>query len=348
MKAVNFSSEEGLPLLHSSQVAVSSRSVFVADSEKDNVVGYVQNQQEGKWSRAVGYLSLLGASLNFSLVSFVLRAAQTVFHIPTTTVMFTIFSCDLIMGILFVIFTSNLKLLNGLKRRDLLLLGARGFFGVLSTIAIYAAMKLAPVGDVTAAFNICPATTLVFAALFLGEPIYKADVIALVLSLLGVYLITRPASSDSDSFQHAMAPVTGTIYGLLSGIFVGAAMIPVRKMGRNTHFIFPALSLFTFATVYSSLAGGIPSFSEFTSYGFGTVALLTASIANFLAQILLNIGLQRCPAGPAILIRNIETPLNYCTGILFLHEIPTSLRVFAAFLIICSTVIIGVRNALRS
>lgn len=340
--------EESLPLLQTVHVASIPKSHIISDRQKRKVVVFSTDTQNEKWTRAIGYLCILGASLNFSFTSFVLRTAQTVFQMPSATVMFMIFSCDMVLAILYVIFTANPSMLTGLKKRDLMLIVARGMFGILSTIAVFAGMKNAPVGDVTAAYSICPAITLVFAAIILRESIYRADVFALILSLVGVILITRPAGVDSELSQHSRAAVTGTMYGLLSGVLGAAAILPIRMMGRNVHFIIPALSLFTFATVYSSLTGGIPSFSEITSYGYGTVLTLSASVSNFLAQVLMNLGLHRCPAGPALLIRNIETPLNYFLGILFLHEVPTSLRISAACLIIISTSIIGVRNALRS
>lgn len=332
------------PLLPTPPVVTGAMSAAIASNKKDD-------QGQGIWSRTAGYFIMLLAAIFFSLGAFGIRVSQSVYGMSTDTVIFVVFSLNFIMMSLYIAFILGPSALFGMTRRQFTLVGTRGFFGILSTIAIYKAFGLGPFGDVTAAFNVCPVATIIIAAIVLKEPILRVHIVAVVMSLIGVFLITRQTPSEAAAaaaaatVSIASVRVIAVLMSVASGIFAAAAFTAVRCLGDSVHFIVPALSLFTFGTAYEVFLRGIPSPSQFLSYGNGSITAIITAICFSLAQILLNLGLRKCPAGPALLIRNIETPMAFLLGYVFLNEQPTPLRAFASSLIVLATVMIGVQAA---
>lgn len=89
---------------------------------------------------------------------------------------------------------------------------------------------------------------------------------------------------------------------------------------------------------------------QFLAYGAGAAATAVSPgcICGLFAQCMLNKGLQYCHAGPGVLVRNLEVPMAYVLGMLFLNETPTLLRAFGSFLVVCAAVIIGMRQFIPS
>lgn len=294
------------------------------------------------WAGTIGSVSMLLAATSFSVGGLFLRTSETVYHLPPIQSTF----------LLFIAATFTMTLLMALLRPSLSVapahvpyVVARCVFGSLSALCYVQAAARIDIGDVSVAFNVCPAATLVLAALFLHERIKHIDILSLILSIIGVILITRPTTTTTTSVSASHEHVLGALFAATSGIMAAIAYVSLRKVSQDVHFMATALFFFLSATALSVALGGVPSSDQFREYGVPTVAYIVgAGVCNAFAQMFLNVGLVMCHVGPAVFIRTLEIPMQYLLGFLFLAETMSGIQVAAAALIVASTAIIGVRN----
>lgn len=331
--------DENAPLLptslqQSKEVSLSRKD----EAPGDNIVPSVPN------STAAGYLAMVVAATCFGTASVLLRVAEKTYDVPSSKTFFINFFVSW-LTLLPCLFTRPglFKRVVVLTREQYFFTSLRAIFGTFSGFLFVNAVNLAPVGDVAAAYNVCPAVTLVLAAIFLRERIRMVDIFSLSLSSVGIYLITRVPESVPVAFSRMH--LFGIIMAAGSGAAAASAYITIRHLKTQIHCITPPFFFFLFASLSGIFLGGVPSVTEFMAYGGGAIAVVIAGMLSGVAQVFLSMGLQHCPAGPAIIIRNLEVPFEYIMGLIFLNETPAMIRLFAAFLILSSTVILGIKKS---
>lgn len=303
-----------------------------------------------KWSATIGYSAMVFAALSFSAAAVLLRTSEKMYNMPSDSALFLAFSSSTITILTYATFITGIRTVLSVTPYQSIFVGIRAITGTISAWLFVKAAGLAPIGDVSAAYNVCPAMTIVFAAIILRERIRFTHALSIILSLFGVFLITRPVSSSTNMmmFQNNAAHMKGTLLAVASGTCAALSYVSLRHLREQIHYLTPAFFFLPTCTLFAFIVGGVPSYSQFQSYGMGSVAILLSGVFTTVGQVLLSIGLQRCPAGPAIIIRNLEVPLEYVIALLFLNEVPTTLRIFAACLIVSSTVMVGIVNLSRT
>lgn len=298
----------------------------------------------------LGYVYMALSSLGFSANAMFVHYGSFRYQFPVTTAVLirSILQAGLSGLVLFCI-PSNRMTLMTLTSAQLRLLVFRGVTGTLALMSLYTALGLIPVGDSVAIFFLGPAFTFAFSHLFVGEPFTLVDATAIVISLVGAVLIARPDDSQAivgstntsiSSAQH----LAGSLYTLLSAAVSGVAYTTIRYLGSSVHYMTSIFSFGFFAIMGSVLMGGYMSPSRLSQNAEGAFYILLGSICAFFGQVFLNKGLQRCRAGPGLLIRNIEVPFAYLAGIWLLNEKPSWLHTLGATLIVFSTLFIGARE----
>jgi drug/metabolite transporter (DMT)-like permease len=197
---------------------------------------------------------------------------------------------------------------------------------------------------------------MISAHVALGEPVSTAEVVAALVSFVGVALVAQSSPSRSDSAYVAgvLAPAVGRSAGIGSAVAAAvlsaAAYTVVRKMSSSVHFMFNVFILGLASTVISSFAMGISEFRLIASLnpnGIAIPLLLLQGVAAFAGQCALNEGLQHC-RGVGVLIRNIDIPLAYIVGILVLGEVPAAESCVGAVMVFSAVVGLTLRQAVRS
>jgi drug/metabolite transporter (DMT)-like permease len=104
----------------------------------------------------------------------------------------------------------------------------RGAFGGAAVLCFFLGIEHLPVGIATLLNYTAPVFTAVYAALFLGEPITRATLGALVLTTVGVVMVmvgTAPAGS------FVLGP--WQLVGVLSAMLSGAAVATIREVRKT-------------------------------------------------------------------------------------------------------------------
>ena len=120
----------------------------------------------------------------------------------------------------------------------------RGYFlqGILLTLAIYsyvASLSLhTPIGEAAFLVQIHPIITLLIGRMFLKETITKAKRIAVVLAIVGLFILAEPWRWESF-----LSSVVGDTFALLNGLFYALYIILGRAEVRNREKIGEVVSM---------------------------------------------------------------------------------------------------------
>uniref|UniRef100_H2YTE1 EamA domain-containing protein n=1 Tax=Ciona savignyi TaxID=51511 RepID=H2YTE1_CIOSA len=118
--------------------------------------------------------------------------------------------------------------------KSAILILAYGLFCVMSSLFFYLALDHLSAGDAVAISNCYFAPTLLFARLFLKERIHPIQIVFVIASIVGVFLVARPdfIFDHVDSYQSTEGKdkVLGIVVSVLSNIFTSARLIVGRKL----------------------------------------------------------------------------------------------------------------------
>lgn len=228
----------------------------------------------------------------------------------------------------------------GIVRRWLLL---RGTAGAIGNACFFYAVSVMPLGDATVVFFTGPIFSSLFAYWMLGEPYGWFDKVASLACMLGIVMVLQPSAlfhitGQQDRMYGAASALVGAISGAL-------AICVVRKVGRQVHAMVHVV-YFGFVSMVGSSSSmiilGIPfkwpqSTREWVLMG------LVGSFA-YCGQVMLNRGLQLAPAGPGMLMRNLDVVIAFILGIWLFSEVPDLLSVLGACAIVGCTMAMGVHK----
>ncbi len=136
--------------------------------------------------------------------------------------------------------------LTALKTERLRDHAARNLIHYLSQLGWFFALTLIPIGQVVAIEFTMPIWTAILAASFLGERITTWKGAAILLGLVGVVIIVRPATGQVDP---------GQLIALGAAIGFGISMVLVKSLTRTES----ALAVIFWMLVVQSTAGLLPT-----------------------------------------------------------------------------------------
>ncbi|MFH1826765.1 MAG: DMT family transporter [bacterium] len=206
------------------------------------------------------------------------------------------------------------------------LLLARGLIGGAAIFLYFKAISLIPVSDAVVIEFAYPIFATCFAWIFLKEKAKLPSIIALLVSFLGIYLVSMPVFREFN---------IGYIYCLISAILAGGAVVTVRQLRKTDSAWSISFALMTGGLLYGGLFTGgrmhIPSFN--VSLLLITVAVLAAS-----AQLLLTYAYKFCNVLEGTTISMFTVFVTVLLAVAFLGEQITVEFLCGAGLILGSTI----------
>jgi drug/metabolite transporter (DMT)-like permease len=170
------------------------------------------------------------------------------------------------------------------KQRGLLVL--RGVFGSLALAGFIFSLTHLPLGEATLIQYTNPVFAIVIAALWFHERIGKRELWALIASLVGVVLISRPTVIFGGTAS-AM-PTTWVLIALSGAVCSGAAYATIRRLSSESSqvvvFYLPLLQV-PMALPFVVMNWRMPNLAEW-------VLMIGAGVATQLAQTYMTRGLQ--------------------------------------------------------
>ena len=227
----------------------------------------------------------------------------------------------------------------GNNRKLLFLRGLLGFVGL--SCFFYAVTHL-PLADSTVFHYTNPLFVALLASIFLSEKIGGRELVGVLISLLGVALITQPSFLFGGESRLDLFPVS---IALLGAFAAACAYTTVRALGATDH---PLVVVFYFPLVATPLA--IPTAWPVLSWPTwsGWLLLLGVGVTTQIAQVLMTKGLHMETAGRATSITYLQIVFAFIIGVLVFSETPTLWSLLGSGLIIGSSIFIAVGRRARA
>lgn len=289
----------------------------------------------------LGYTLMFFAGFSQATRNFLFHLSETRMGVPASAA-FTISSIG------FTVCTTVCLAVFGLFHHcrqpptQLLRLAARGICAALTIYLNDVALKRIPVGMVMTLLSTIPAITSVFAALFLGDALGSADILILLLNMVGVVLVAQPSGHGDDP-----EAVVGIIAVLGAATFASAGFILVKKMGVRVHFALNTLAIGLGGIFLSLFVTSVDDMRMVWAHGMGAFVTVCGALCGYLTQSLVNCGMQMCRPGPALVVRSCNVPVAILLGLVFMGEGMSGMGFFGVAIILGCVVYIGVNSFVR-
>ena len=229
-------------------------------------------------------------------------------------------------------------------RRDLAFLMPLGLIGIgLFYLLYFYTVRESTVGTAAILLYSAPAFVVVLARLFLGEALNAAKVLALLLTVGGIFLV-------AGAYDPANLEVSPRVLltGLLSGLTYGLYAIFGRPVaGRLSPDVILSYALFFGAALL--VVAALPTLDTLAGLSASSYALLfmLAVVHTTLAFVLYTFGIGRLGAGRAAIVATIEPVVAGVMGAILLNEELTVLKVSGGLLVLAGAALaqVGPRKA---
>lgn len=250
------------------------------------------------------------------------------------------------LGIL--VFTSPLVVLSrerplgpkGVRR----LLILRGLLGATSLFLRFYAIHYMPIADASVIIFSVPVFVSALAKVFLKEPCGFFHVAAVLVTLVGLALITKlPLLFGGGEVAGHVQP-RGVVAALLSTVFSASVYIVVRKVKGVHHSVI----MFNFgwvAILETATIGLLTARFELPRCGLDRWLLVVLGAFSFGGQVLLTRALQLEQAGPVSVVRAAaDIVFVFVWQVAFFGEVPDRYTVSGAVLVTSCVLLTGLRK----
>jgi len=226
------------------------------------------------------------------------------------------------------------------RGRTLIVLIAMGaLFYVSLSLSFFTALTMAPAGLVVILLYLYPAFVTILTAIFLKKPVTTFNIVALLLSFIGIVFIVGLNSGK------------GQILGILLAILTALLFAIYLVLGHKSIIKAGALSATTVLTLSAGIVfGGIVAVKgvEFPVTMAGWVyAVAVALIPTVLAFLTLFAGLKRIEPPNAAIILTMEPVIAVVLAAVILGETITPVKILGGMMIL-SAVILLARNEVKT
>lgn len=331
--------EEVTPLLHNQSHALD-------DSDVD-LVG------RAHWP---GYLLSFLSSFFFATSATCNKVATASHHMSSESVTFIFSVIATGFSLICIALNKNTRdSVSKLTPSHFVIILVRGVIGACNVLLLYKSFELIPVGQADAAYFVTPAFTLVLAGIMIGEKVSVPDVLLVFGSIIGVVMISLPASillgasgssfTDVDVGNVRIEHIMGVLSALFAAFLNASGMVVTRRFAHQVHFLFFVLSYAFCGLILTTLIGhAINPILAFHNYPNVLLAAITVGLCASSAQVLAHWALLFPSAGHVAIVRNCEIPLVYFLAIIFLSETPALLPSSGSTVVVASATAIGLRQ----
>lgn len=305
-----------------------------------------------------GYLYILLATILFSSMEIALKLVASIFNpIQLTFLRFLIGALILMPFALNIMKKKHLKL----NKNDYKFFLAEGFICVVVSMTFFQMGVLNCKASIVAILFSCnPIFVIPFAYFMLDEKVYKATIVSLIISIIGMIVIMNPANMTSS--------VSGIIFTLISAVtFALYGVVGKKKSARyggivssSFCFLFGSLEMLALiliskiSFVANALTGvGLKTFANISV--FQGIRLATLPNLIYIGIFITGLGytfyflaMEETSAATASLVFYIKPALAPILALIILHESIALNTIAGIALIIASSCITFISNSRRA
>ncbi|MCB1368937.1 MAG: DMT family transporter [Rhodobacteraceae bacterium] len=281
-------------------------------------------------------LKIVSVSL-FMVMASLIKAASD--EVPPGEAMF--FRSLLAMPVILTWLALRGELATGLRTSNPLGHFWRGLVGSTAMGLGFAGLGLLPLPEVTAIGYAAPLLTVVFAAMFLNEPVGVFRLSTVGLGMVGVLIVLSPRLSALSGGAVAPAEMLGAMVVLTGAAFAALAQVFVRRLVMSEHI---AAIVFYFS-VTSTLLSLLTIPFGWVMPGNGALAMLMiAGVFGGLGQIFLTSSYRQADASVVAPFEYTSMLLALGVGYFVFDEVPSAVMLGGAGLIVLAGVLIILRE----
>lgn len=285
-------------------------------------MGAVSDQEQRR-----GITMLVLGALGFSVMSVCVKLAGRELPVPMLV---------LARGVVTLVLSSAWVIRKGISpwgndRKRLLL---RGVLGTGGLACFFYAVANLPLAEATVIHYLNPILTSLVALVFLGERLDRGLIVALVASVIGTVLVTRPGAMFG---AETPLPTAGVLAALGGAVFSAFAYTTVRRL-RFTDDPHVIVMYFPVVAVPATLPFAIATWQSPTPRGW--LLLLALGVATQVSQVWLTKGLALVPAGRATTVGYVQIAFAAVWGFLVFEELPAASTVAGAVLIVAGVLLL--------
>ncbi|NRB31956.1 MAG: DMT family transporter [Rhizobiaceae bacterium] len=228
-------------------------------------------------------------------------------------------------------------LAHGLETKNLMGHFWRGLVGTTAMGLGFTALGLLPLPEVTALGYAAPVLTVIFAAMFLGEPVRIFRLSAVVLGLAGVVVILSPRLTVLSIESADKMEAVGALLMLMGAVFMALAQVFLRRLVSTESTATIVFYVSITATVLSlfTIPFGwvVPTWQE-------AGLLIAAGLLGGVGQILLTSSYRFADTSVIAPFEYTSILLAVIIGYTVFGEVPTMTVIAGVFLVICAGLLI--------
>ena len=228
----------------------------------------------------------------------------------------------------------------------------RSVFGLTTMLLVFLSLQLIPIGLVTALAQSSAIFVTILAPIILGEKIGIKRWIAVLVGLLGVYLMTNPIGIINGTSD--LSPIGLTMATISALTHAGLALI-LRKLGKTEHPTTTALihncitSIFVVSGIIifgSSIIGqkGIFGTEILFEPNYFLYTLLLLGLIGSFVQYFMTTSYKYADATILVTLRYIAIPLAGIFGFVIWNEVPSQNQIIGGIFILISCLFITLRE----
>ncbi len=191
-----------------------------------------------------------------------------------------------------------------------------------------------------------PIFTLVISAQILREAFGIREVGAALLSFAGIILVSNPTLEIHITEMPDSNFALGCFIAVMSGFVVAFAYVTLKLYGAKIHYMCSVLSLGVWTAIFGVLMGGA-TMQPLKENSTGAFFAFVGCIFGVMSQCFLNKGFEYCRAGTGSMLRNVDVPIAYLLGLVFLNEVPHFASLIGSTLVIAGTLLVSAKQFFR-
>jgi len=209
---------------------------------------------------------------------------------------------------------------------------ARGVVGTLALLGVYYGVIALPLAEATLIQYLNPIFTAMLAFLLLKEAVQRSTIVSIVLSLIGLLIMTRPDALPGVFVSAAGSlPTAGVLAALLGALGSAVAYVLVRRLSATED---PSVIIFYFPLIAFPTSAVLLGNDFVMPSGDTWILLILVGVFTQIGQVGLTLALQAEKAGKATAYSYVQVLFSTLLGWSLFGEIPTLATLLGALFII--------------
>ena len=183
----------------------------------------------------------------------------------------------------------------------------------------------------------------------LGERVKKVDIIAIIISFLGMTLIIQPFGNEVRSTAY-LQDLAGIAIAFVAAIVSAVAVVMNKRLSDNLHFTQINLIYMLSSSIITPIFSFIANNTQFShvTYNWTLLGLIISiGVSFFMHMVLMNVALRYLSASLSGILLYVSVPTGYLFDYLFLNTAIGLVELLGAAIIVFTNVIIGILLATK-